>query len=294
VEQKHPYNQSVQIRKQVATTEELFASFDYSINQSSLGNNANHTIDIFFDPSTSTTAAKLNKNSLPLGELCFIRQCIKTGDDTEYVKSSDTILGKPWKPTLRGRSIGRYSTHETNLYLKYGDWLARNWKNKSFYETSKIAVRETGARITATLDLDNRYFLSSLYAVYPKQSNPANVSLEYILGIVNSSLATWFVSIVAFELTKGAFTKIRTNQLARLPIRRINFSDPADKARHDRMVQLVESMLALHKHKAAARTQAEQEQFQRQIDATDRQIDALVYELYGLTSDEIAIVTGQK
>jgi len=42
----------------------------------------------------------------------------------------------------------------------------------------------------------------------------------------------------------------------------------------------------------AARTQAEQEQIQRQIDATDRQIDTLVYELYGRTPDEIAVVQG--
>jgi hypothetical protein len=33
--------------------------------------------------------------------------------------------------------------------------------------------------------------------------------------------------------------------------------------------------------------------FQRQIEATDRQIDALVYELYGLTGDEIALVEGR-
>ena len=59
------------------------------------------------------------------------------------------------------------------------------------------------------------------------------------------------------------------------------------------MVQLDEAMLALHRHKAAAHTQAEQELFQRQIKATDRQIDALVYELYGLTADEIAVVEGQ-
>jgi len=32
---------------------------------------------------------------------------------------------------------------------------------------------------------------------------------------------------------------------------------------------------------------------QRQIDATDQQIDKLVYELYGLTDEEIAIVEGQ-
>ncbi len=59
------------------------------------------------------------------------------------------------------------------------------------------------------------------------------------------------------------------------------------------MVQLVESMLALHKHEAAAKTQAEQDLYQRQIEATDRAIDGLVYELYGLTAEEIAVVKGR-
>jgi hypothetical protein len=36
----------------------------------------------------------------------------------------------------------------------------------------------------------------------------------------------------------------------------------------------------------------EQNLYQRQIQATDRQIDALVYELYGLTEEEIAVVEG--
>jgi len=34
------------------------------------------------------------------------------------------------------------------------------------------------------------------------------------------------------------------------------------------------------------------ENLRRQIDATDRQIDRLVYELYGLTDEEIRIVEG--
>jgi len=42
---------------------------------------------------------------------------------------------------------------ERDLYVKYGDWLARNWKNISFYDTAKIVVRETGDRIIATEDL---------------------------------------------------------------------------------------------------------------------------------------------
>jgi len=41
-----------------------------------------------------------------------------------------------------------------------------------------------------------------------------------------------------------------------------------------------------------AKTPHEQESLQRQIVATDKQIDALVYQLYGLTEEEIRIVEG--
>jgi len=63
-----------------------------------------------------------------------------------------------------------------------------------------------------------------------------------------------------------------------------------DKSRHDRMVVMVEEMLKLHKQLPEAKTEQEKTVIQRQIDATDKQIDALVYELYGLTEEEIKIV----
>jgi hypothetical protein len=66
--------------------------------------------------------------------------------------------------------------------------------------------------------------------------------------------------------------------------------DPADVARHDKMVGLVERMLSLHEKLAAATIADEKQLYQRQIEATDRQIDALVYALYGLTEEEIGIV----
>jgi hypothetical protein len=58
------------------------------------------------------------------------------------------------------------------------------------------------------------------------------------------------------------------------------------------MVSLVERMLSLHKALAAAHSPAEKERLERQIEVTDRAIDALVYELYGLTEEEIKIVEG--
>jgi type II restriction/modification system DNA methylase subunit YeeA len=56
------------------------------------------------------------------------------------------------------------------------------------------------------------------------------------------------------------------------------------------MVALVERMLELHQKLAVATIPADKSLYQRQINATDRQIDALVYELYGLTDEEIEIV----
>ena len=75
----------------------------------------------------------------------------------------------------------------------------------------------------------------------------------------------------------------------------INFSDPADKARHDRMVTLVTQMLDLNKRVQDATLDHEKTLLQRQIDATDEAIDKLVYELYGLTEEKngIVVVTGK-
>jgi len=98
-----------------------------------------------------------------------------------------------------------------------------------------------------------------------------------------------------FERNREAYKSpsLKKTNVVNLPVIPINFSDPADKARHDRIVQLVEQMLDLHKHLVEARTGHDTTIIQRQIDATDRQIDRLVYELYGLTEEEIAVVEGR-
>ena len=62
--------------------------------------------------------------------------------------------------------------------------------------------------------------------------------------------------------------------------------------RHDTVVLLVEVMLGLYKKLAVARTPDATVRLERQIAATDGQIDSLVYELYGLTDEEIGIVEG--
>ncbi|MHB8778323.1 MAG: hypothetical protein ACYC6R_11260 [Anaerolineales bacterium] len=54
------------------------------------------------------------------------------------------------------------------------------------------------------------------------------------------------------------------------------------------------STAGLGEGQGGGRTPGEKERVAREIESTDKAIDKLVYELYGLTEDEIKIVEGKK
>jgi hypothetical protein len=71
-----------------------------------------------------------------------------------------------------------------------------------------------------------------------------------------------------------------------------NFADRFDPVCHERRVTLVSQMLDLNKRLQDAKLEHEKTLLSRQVEAADGAIDALVYELYGLTGEEITIVEG--
>jgi len=111
----------------------------------------------------------------------------------------------------------------------------------------------------------------------------------YLLGLLNSRLTTFFLRMISTPYS-GGYLALNRQYIEQLPIRTLDFSDPEDVARHDQMVELVERMLILHEKLATAKISQEKTIIQHQIEAMDRQIDLLVYELYGLTEEEIEIV----
>jgi hypothetical protein len=280
------------IKNQIDSIEKLNSTDSFLVLQNELKSNSNFVIDVFINKIAKNIINKLQSKSKSLGEICFIRQCIKTGNDAKFVLNSETNLSEPWKHCLRGKSIKRYATIEKNLYLEYGDWLARNWKNKSFYETNKIAIRETGKRITATLDLEKRYFLSSIYAIYYKKSELNNeTDLKFLLGILNSELANYFIKLIALNLTEGAFTKVRTNQLARLPI--ITLDINKDEIFKNEIVIHVDQLLQLNKEILVVTLESKRQQILGKMDYCESRVNKIAYQLYGLTEEEIRIIEGQ-
>jgi len=151
--------------------------------------------------------------------------------------------------------------------------------------TQRVTAVEQPRRIIATY-LNNEYFNACIFENHTNVITSSSQSYLFLLGILNSLLFDFVFRKVSSN------TQVSAGQLNRFPIRTINFSDPADVARHDQMVSLVETMLSLHKKLPAARTPEEKTLLQRQIESTDKQIDTLVYELYGLTDEEIRVVEG--
>ena len=192
-----------------------------------------------------------------------------------------------WSPLLRGSLIHRYKVlWDQNYWILYGPWLAEPRDAAIFQAREKIMVRQTGDAIIATLVGNDFVARNNLHIILPRTEDHC---LKFLLGVLNSRLMDFAYTMINPE--KGeALAEVKKQHVDQLPIRAIDFSNRMDKARHDRMVQLVEQMLALQKQLQSARTGHSQTIIQRQIEATDRQIDQLVYELYGLTEEDIALV----
>jgi TaqI-like C-terminal specificity domain len=189
------------------------------------------------------------------------------------------LTPKKSKDDKRGRKPGHYQWYEIQDDVAYF----------RTFEATKIIFPDITKGPRFVLDSGGHYLANTAYCL--------GTDDLYLLGILNSRLFWFAISHISipFGVRAGQYRyRLIYQYMEKVPIRPINVSDPADMARHDRMVQLVEQMLALHKQLAESRTGHDTNSIQRQIDATDRLIDRLVYELYDLTEQEIEIVEGDR
>jgi len=198
---------------------------------------------------------------------------------SEYTKTAEYLLTN--KERLEKREKGKFRGYE---WYKFG-----RSQNLGIQDQQKVCVPRLAKRLHASLDATGSLYLDNVDVGGVTFKQGEAYSLLYLTGLLNSTLLAWLFPHISAPF-RGGFMSANRQFLSQLPFRTIDFSDTTDKARHDRMVELVERMLSLHKQLAAAKTGQDKTMFQRQIDATDRQIDRLVYELYDLTDEEIAIV----
>ena len=191
-----------------------------------------------------------------------------------------------WAYLLANRSL--LSGREHGKFKKTG-WYQLYPKNLAVWEQPKVMLPYMVQRQSAYYDEDDYYFVNVTTGGFGLTLVDRPESLLYVTGLLNSRLLNWYLKIVSTTFHGGYFAANK-QFLDQLPIRTIDFDDPEDVARHDKTVELVETMLELHQRLAQVKTPRSRERLQRQITATDQAIDKLVYELYDLTDEEIAIV----
>lgn len=181
-------------------------------------------------------------------------------------------------------NINDYKNIKANL-LKYKDvlikrreaangkiqWYSLNWpRRKKLFDKNKILIRQTANRIIAAYDDMGWYCLKSGLII----QLPENSELDYfyLLALLNSTLFNFLYHDLVNEDNR-IFPEVKPIQLFKLPIYN------ALKEQQLPIIGLVEQILTLKKGNPQADTRT-----------LEKQIDQLVYALYGLTAAEIAII----
>jgi hypothetical protein len=238
----------------------------------------------YADTRTVRVIRKIEKASKPLSDMADVQRGVTPFNLEATAKYATS------EPAFNG-TVRRYSLERGELkYIRFDKTLAE-YKPERYFKGPRLLLRELISRqfrLQAVRTNDDFVTNKSMQSILQLPNSP---DLNYLLGMMNSRLTSWYFLSKSNIGQRDDFPKIVLKETRLLPIYPINFSDPADKALHDRMVSLVDRMLALHKQ--STRTPQEQEMVKREIESTDRRIDTLVYELYGLTEEEIKIVEGK-
>ncbi len=157
---------------------------------------------------------------------------------------------------------------------------------RQLFAGSKIVIAGMSKRLEAALDPGGWALGVQVFAAAELQVDP-----RYLLALLNSKLLSFlFRTRFPAKSLSGGYLAINKGQLAQLPIRILDLSRQRDKTRHAQLVSLVDQMHSLQAGEPSQPSLAPAAARQRQITAIDQQIDRLVYQLYSLTSAEIAHV----
>ncbi len=211
----------------------------------------------------------------------------QTGEEAKEKRfESETKMSSEHHPYIRGKYVTRWRIETNRAWLNYGPHLAEPRYFELFTGPRVLVRRIVEDRLVVAPTTDTLIADQLLHTV---KSVNESIDYRFLAGLLGSTLIGYYFR-KRFNRTEKTFPEIRVGELAQLPIRTIDFSDPEDAARHEKMVGLVGRMLGLHEKLAEAKIERERTVIGHQISATDRQIDNLVYELYGLTDEEIRMI----
>jgi hypothetical protein len=238
----------------------------------------------YADTASSELIIKIQTRGKPLKDFADVQRGVTPFNLTE--KADHPHSRRAFEGTVR-----RYSFDSgEKRFIRFDESLAEP-KPERYFKGHRILLRELISRqfrLQAVKVTDDFVTNKSMQSVLPIVGGP---DLNYLLGCLNSGLVSWYFLQRSNIAQRDDFPKIVLKETRNLPIRPIDFADARDKARHDKMVVLVDRMLELNKKKHSGKlAPSELERLEREIASTDAVIDNLVYELYSITEEERKLI----
>ncbi len=241
---------------------------------------------------------KIEKESNPLSYLSTVKAGLKayeTGKgnppQTDEMKNNRIYHSKgkvddSYKKYLKGEDVKRYEIVWSHQWLKYGRCLAAP-RSEKLFKGKRILVRQIPSPPPHSINavFTEEPFLNDINSmiIFDFKCEPL-----FVLAVLNSKLTTFWFRNIFDKLQRQTFPQFKVGELASFPI------PLADDEYQKKISKIAENMLSLHTELRKAKTDHEKNVIQRQITATDKQIDRLVYDLYGLTEEEIKIVEEER
>ncbi len=282
---RHQADEDTRAKNIILTTyklNEAFLSFNHCYDQtpqSSFLLLPGHIWNILINKKNIYIIQKLLSNSSELGKIAKINRGLITGDRDKYF--SDFQVSNKYVPIIAGSDVHRYEVQKFHEYVLFEkpEKAGGSWDRNVHLANHKIVIRQIGLMPMASLIQEPIAVTGNLFTIRTGDIN----SEKFILGVINSNLIKFYWQIM-FTDFKTSFPQVTGFSLSQIPIA------ISEKAIEIELINLVDCMLSYYVHLASAKTPNEIILIQRHIEITDRQIDALVYKLYGLTEKEIQLI----
>ena len=237
---------------------------------------------------------KLNVKTFELGEKYFVKFGMQLRDRKIFeadVITTDKkkLITKYHRACYTGKDVTKWTMNYSNL-LAYFNREAKSggcWDETIHNAKPKIIVRQIGAVPICAIDTEGFCCLNTVFMIVPKEH--IGIDLKFILAALNSKFIANFWT-QNFSDLRQTFPKIKGSYLEKLPLPIINIKDKNQREKHDEVVKFVNQILKLTEERKQATLQSKTDQLQNRIDYAEQRINEIVYELYGLSKDEIALI----
>jgi adenine-specific DNA-methyltransferase len=234
----------------------------------------------------------------PLGELFDVRtglQAYEKGKGNPAQTAEDVrnhIFDRKHRenknsiPYLEGKDVERYGFHWSGLWMQYGPWLSQP-REIGIFTRPRILLREITGHPRYCLHhvYVEKQFLNNKSILNVLDRDDNRERLKALVGVLNSRLLSFFYKRQAVKSGRNIFPKVVVKDLGRFPVPEALVTESVSK-----LAQKVDAMLEAKKQLVTARADKDKTYYENKCASLDRQIDLIVYDLYGLTEDEIKLV----